>query len=1198
MGSTFTISNTISKEYEDEKTSFTVASIGDAARRENDAISNERIQKDDIILDTYKVISDPIFGGMGSVWCVHHMNWDTDLAMKRPQAKFFAEGGKKKKEQFIEECENWINLGLHPNIVSCYYVREIGGIPTIFSEWMDGGSLKDVIKSGVLYDGDKEETEKRLLDISIQTLRGIKYSHENGLVHQDIKPGNILLTKDFSAKLADFGLAKAQSDISEAEKSSGYTLAYCPKEQTLSGEPEKWMDIYAWALSVLEMYLGKRVWDKGSDASNMLKDCLKSTRISMPSGLEEIIEDCVSLCADDCSFDTEEIEQNLIEIYRKTTGNNYFRREAKAAEKNSGTLNNRALSFLDLGMDDAAKVDLDRAVELNSEDEVSVLNQLVYRWYHGELNRNELLILLRKALTDENELKEIESLLDKENGALSLVKTVGEADIVSETAVSPNGRYAVYKDLGSTGLNVIDIETGKVISNKFIKNRITVCFSADSEKIYAAYTDGNEAAVMIVGVKTGYTDSVINCPDYKNQTGGDIMLIPSSDNIHLFALYECGMKYVLCCIDISSEKVKYVKHFPFYKCVGCLSPDGTVFYLMNSVGESLFEINVINSDDGNLIKTIRLDSYDYPDPNVIDTSFVIDHGRQRCYIGTESGFISEWDLESESLVRIIGLCSEWIEALAMFEDKNILVAGDSGGKVYVLSTDGSFPILMSDIWDQWIRNIFVIGDGKFAVCADDKQFYIYKLLPFEKQLKMKLSRIVSEADMSESYDKFNILITDAEEAVKNRRINDALKLLYEAENCDYTDIGLVNGLYRMITPYCSLKRLKSTRRLKVYRSDSSGTHASGIRKILYDSEGKVFFCDYPITLKILDGKFEFDNNNFETYKKLVRSFDTNDYAFIEDNNICTAYWDSDDCIMEGKANIAYLADIREVNSLQKKDGYVLFTKNGDKNGLYCYTLKNDGIYDKSCISSGNRYGDVRISEKEYCYVREGEYINKYSLKDQSYILSIKCKDGYDFGNCFDVTKNGRFLAYERYKFAKRKEDRDHTVEVYDTQTASIIMSVRVGNYTRSISFVQRNLLFICDETGEVLLTDPLSEDPVIGRYTASTGDLCAEGAAVSDDMKYVCIVDQSHALTLWENTWEYSFDGFTDWDEKAERYLLEFVMLHPDYDSYTGDQKIKEYFDLNGVGYINGESLLNHYHEKLKENKKGFFGKLFKKKKK
>ena len=97
-----------------------------------------------MILDTYKVTSDAISGGMGSVWRVHHNSWNTDLAMKRPQPRFFAEGGYAKKAQFVSECENWINLGLHPNIVSCYYVREIGGVPTIFSEWMNGGTTAGI----------------------------------------------------------------------------------------------------------------------------------------------------------------------------------------------------------------------------------------------------------------------------------------------------------------------------------------------------------------------------------------------------------------------------------------------------------------------------------------------------------------------------------------------------------------------------------------------------------------------------------------------------------------------------------------------------------------------------------------------------------------------------------------------------------------------------------------------------------------------------------------------------------------------------------------------------------------------------------------------------------------------------------------------------------------------------------------------
>ena len=113
---------------------------------ERDSITNEEIVRGTRILDTYEVISDAVRGGMGSVWKVRHSGWNTDLAMKRPQPRFFSEGSEKRKENFVHECEAWINLGLHPNIVSCYYVREISGVPTIFSEWMENGSLKNRIE--------------------------------------------------------------------------------------------------------------------------------------------------------------------------------------------------------------------------------------------------------------------------------------------------------------------------------------------------------------------------------------------------------------------------------------------------------------------------------------------------------------------------------------------------------------------------------------------------------------------------------------------------------------------------------------------------------------------------------------------------------------------------------------------------------------------------------------------------------------------------------------------------------------------------------------------------------------------------------------------------------------------------------------------------------------------------------------------
>ena len=330
--STSSISNEIDKSIQEEF-SVSEAAIDEIKRRREkgqkpESISNEEIRKGDPILDTYKVLDDAVHGGMGSVWRVHHESWNVDLAMKRPQPRFFAEGSEARKEEFIRECENWINLGLHPNIVSCYYVRDIGGVPTIFSEWMDNGSLKDCIRDGSLYEGTEEEVQERILDIAIQTARGLQYSHENGLIHQDVKPGNILLTKGWDAKVADFGLAKAQSRLTEDEKpvSTGYTIQYCPKEQAEGAPAEKWMDVYAWALTVLEMYAGKRLWETGAEAFDVLlgektTEPVKGYRFAPPQKLLDAFEE--DYYSNSGSWrDIAAMEQLLLKIYSEQFG--YF----------------------------------------------------------------------------------------------------------------------------------------------------------------------------------------------------------------------------------------------------------------------------------------------------------------------------------------------------------------------------------------------------------------------------------------------------------------------------------------------------------------------------------------------------------------------------------------------------------------------------------------------------------------------------------------------------------------------------------------------------------------------------------------------------------------------------------------------------------------------------------------------------------
>ena len=389
----FTFSNTLSKGSVYESDSILQAYRDDAASRlTNDmpeTISNERIIKTDVILETYRVESDAIHGGMGSVWRVFHTGWNVDLAMKRPQPRFFAEGSDRRKEEFIAECEHWIDLGLHPNIVSCYYVREIGGVPTIFSEWMDGGSLKDAIQNGSLYRGMKsgsillsgsvpeDVVQARLLDIAIQAARGLRYSHEKGLIHQDVKPGNILLSRDWDAKVADFGLAKAQSQLTDGEEpaSSGYTLAYCPKEQAAGAMPEKWMDVYAWALTVAEMYLGERPWATGAEAPSLLKARLPEARVKLPKGLGDLLIRCLSERVDGFA----ELEPLLVRCYRETARRPYPRPDLGREEETDAALNNRALSFLDLGRKQDALDMLTRA-----KDDCAYYNAMLLRRRLGE----------------------------------------------------------------------------------------------------------------------------------------------------------------------------------------------------------------------------------------------------------------------------------------------------------------------------------------------------------------------------------------------------------------------------------------------------------------------------------------------------------------------------------------------------------------------------------------------------------------------------------------------------------------------------------------------------------------------------------------------------------------------------------------------------------------------------------------------
>ena len=430
---TSSISNEIDKSIQEEF-SVSQAAIDEIRKRREkgqkpESISNEEIRKGDPILDTYKVLDDAIHGGMGSVWRVHHESWNVDLAMKRPQPRFFAEAGDGRKEEFIRECENWINLGLHPNIVSCYYVREIGNVPTIFSEWMDNGSLKDRIRDGSLYEGTEEEVQERILDIAIQTARGLEYSHENGLIHQDVKPGNILLTKGWDAKVADFGLAKAQSQLRENEKpvSTGYTIQYCPREQSEGAPAEKWMDVYAWALTIVEVLCGKRFWNKGQEVEIICGNIERFCKVSVPLEFKNVLIDCIQTRNKE-----QEIERDLLKIFRVAFGKEYERIPFRDVDLSADTLNNKALSLFDLGKKDKSDRIWQEAIKTDHHHRDTVFNYALFQWRTGCIDPVQAIRKLRLAYS-EDQYHEDENEILRECGNNGVSSWFNVRDEIAET---------------------------------------------------------------------------------------------------------------------------------------------------------------------------------------------------------------------------------------------------------------------------------------------------------------------------------------------------------------------------------------------------------------------------------------------------------------------------------------------------------------------------------------------------------------------------------------------------------------------------------------------------------------------------------------------------------------------------------------------------------------------------------------------
>ena len=228
-------------------------------------------------------------GGKKHVYLAHDTRLERDVAVALIKTEGLDEAGLARVRR---EARAMGRLGDHPNVVTVHDVGDQDGQPFIVSQYMDGGSVDDLL-------GRAEHRRlpiERVLRLAEQICQALEHAHARSVIHRDLKPGNVWLTADGTAKLGDFGLALAldRSRLTLEGMMVG-TVAYMPPEQALGRAADARSDLYALGAMLYEMVTGRPPF-LGDDAVGIISQHINTPPVApswhnaeVPRALEAVI---------------------------------------------------------------------------------------------------------------------------------------------------------------------------------------------------------------------------------------------------------------------------------------------------------------------------------------------------------------------------------------------------------------------------------------------------------------------------------------------------------------------------------------------------------------------------------------------------------------------------------------------------------------------------------------------------------------------------------------------------------------------------------------------------------------------------------------------------------------------------------------------------------------------------------------------
>lgn len=299
----------------------------------------------EIVLGEFTVERELGSGRFAVVYLVRSERTGVRYALKRAR-----DVSAESRQRILNEVGASASMGAHSNVLRVAFFRENDEELLLFLPYCEGGSLADAIGSGSLYVGTPDAVVRRVLDLGIQTARGLGALHAQGFVHQDFKPANVLLTGDGRALLADFGLTNHHRTPAlvldfilghlehddrrdrvhrnlgwtySAVRASGYTRPYAAPEQLREDLVTPATDVFSWGCSVLEMYCGGLKWTDGPEAAVAIEEILEnqsSARVPLAEPVAAVLRRALSPDAEDRFREGSDAANALLTVYSDQFG--------------------------------------------------------------------------------------------------------------------------------------------------------------------------------------------------------------------------------------------------------------------------------------------------------------------------------------------------------------------------------------------------------------------------------------------------------------------------------------------------------------------------------------------------------------------------------------------------------------------------------------------------------------------------------------------------------------------------------------------------------------------------------------------------------------------------------------------------------------------------------------------------------------